>query len=907
MAPARDSSSDAAVWAGLAVEEVLTRLGTSLDGLTQNEARRRLAEGGPNVLPRPQRPPWYVRLAANFNHFFALLLWAGALLAAIGGMRELAAAIIGVVLINGLFSYWQEYQAERAVEELEALLPRQVLVKREGEPRMVAVSEVVPGDLLILTEGEAAPADARLVHAERLRIDASALTGESSPVPRRAEPIDPSAGTLISLPNLVLAGTTVVSGRAEAVVFATGGATEFGRIARLAGAQRERPSPLELELREVTRIVSLIAVTMGVVFFFTGVLLGKLSLVGAFLFAVGIIVANVPEGLLPTLTLALAMGVRRMARRKALVKRLSAVEALGAATIILTDKTGTLTENRMSVVELWTEGRNLLLTSTPAPANEAVALLVRTAALACDADWPKTQTPAAGPTGDPMEAAILRAARSLGISEEMLAAWPRVGELPFDSSRKRMTVIHQIGPAPIACVKGASGELLPRCTRLRWAGRELGLGPELRDQVEAAVSQMAGRGLRVLAVAVRELDPSQTPGRDGWEPEQIERELTLLGLLAFEDPPRPEVPAAIQACRGAGIRIVMVTGDDPHTAQAIGEQIGLFEGSPRIVTGAELDKLSPSEVELLFQQRDLLFARVAPEHKLLLVEACQRRQEVVAVTGDGVNDSPALRRAEIGIGMGETGTDVAREAADIVLADDNFASIVAAIEEGRAAYENVRKFVTYIFASNIPEIVPYLAFVLFDIPLPLTVMQILAVDLGTDLVPALALGAEHAEADLMRRPPRRRGSRLLDRPTLLRAYGWLGVLEAVFAMSAYFAAYWLSGWRPGRSLWAYPKAYPTATTMTLAAIVSCQVGNVFACRSWNQSTLKLGLLSNRLVVAGIGVEIAVLVALIYLPPLASAFGLAPLSLTHWLLLAPLGPAVFLLEEARKACARRFRR
>jgi magnesium-transporting ATPase (P-type) len=900
----------------------MAALGVGRDGLNMAEVAERLARYGHNSLPRLRRRPWYLEMAANSIHLFALLLWAGAGLAWVAGMPQLAWAIIAVILINGLFSFWQEYQAERAVEALEALLPRQVTVRRDGQPHLVLTSEIAPGDLLLLSEGEAIPADARLISAERLRLDDSALTGESRPIPRTVESIGvaPDAGAAM-LSNMVFAGTTVASGRGEAVVFATGANTEFGRIAQLTQAQDERPSPLQRELKRVTRFVTILAVGLGIAFFIIGVKLGGLSPASGFLFAIGIIVANVPEGLLPTLTLALALGVKRMARRRALVKRLSAVETLGATTIILTDKTGTLTENEMTARELWAGGANYRLSGIGyEPVGElahvggaendpvAIAEMLRAAALCCDAHLvaPQNNQRRWTAIGDPTEAAILAAAAKLDLSQERLSAWPRLAELPFDSTRKRMTTIQRFDGAAVACVKGAPGEIFARCVAVRLRGGPTPFDDQWRRRAEAAHDAMARSGLRVLAVATRSVDAG-LQADDGWRVEDVERDLTLLGMIAMEDPPRPEVPSAVAACRQAGVRVVMVTGDHGLTAAAIGREIGLSDGDARVVTSVELDSLNDERLAGLLDTRDVIFARVTPEHKLRLVEACQRKGEVVAVTGDGVNDAPALKRADIGVAMGITGTDVAREAADMVLADDNFASIVAAIEEGRAVYDNVRKFVTYIFASNIPEIVPFIVFVLFRIPLPLTVMQILAVDLGTDLLPALALGAESPEPAVMRRSPRSRRERLLNLPTLLRAYGWLGMIEAALSLSGYFFAYWLTGWRQGAPLAVSGIVYVTATTMTLASIVACQVGAAFACRSSHQSSWRLGFASNRWLLIGIAVEVALLLLLIYALPLQSVFGLAPLGIEHWLLLAAFGPLLLVCEEGRKAAWRMFSR
>lgn len=920
-----DSSSPAtaADWAALPAADVLLRLETSRGGLTRQQAAARLERHGANALPPAVRRRWYVELGANFVHLFALLLWGGAVLAVVAGMPQLAWAIVVVIVVNGLFSYWQEYEAGKAAEALQALLPRQVTVRRDGAIETIAAHDVVPGDILILAEGEAIPADARVIASERLRVDLSSLSGESRAVPRFAHVVDASGFMSVALPNLVFAGTAVASGRGEAVVIATGGSTEFGRIAHLTQAQGHRSSPLQLELSRVTRFVTVLAVALGVACFLVGTSLGGLSPAYAFVFAIGIIVANVPEGLLPTLTLALAIGVRRMAARRALVKRLSAVETLGAATLILTDKTGTLTENEMTVRELWTAegwyrvgggGYDPAGSVEPvaagedgsAASGEHLEQLLRVAALCCDA---RLLAPGGGrvrwqAVGDPTEAAILVAAAKVGLADATLATWPRLAELPFDSARKRMTTIQRIDDATIACVKGAASEILGRCTAIRRAGTASPLQDAERAAIESAHDALAGRGLRVLAVAERAVDVPLPLG-EGWRIDDIECELTFLGLLAMEDPPRPEVPAAVAACRRAGLRVVMVTGDDGRTAAAVAREVGLCDDPPRVVTGAELDGMDEARLSAVLRGGDVLFARVAPEHKLRLVEAYQALGEVVAVTGDGVNDAPALRRADIGVAMGATGTDVAREAADMVLADDNFASIAAAIEEGRSVYDNVRKFVTYIFASNVPEIVPFIAFVLLPIPLPLTVMQILAVDLGTDLVPALALGMEAPAAGVMERPPRSRGDRLLDLPTLLRAYGWLGVIEAVLVLSGFFAVYWLAGWRPGEVMADSGPLYATATTMSLAGIVACQVGNVFACRSEHESIWRTGLGGNRLMLIGIAVEIGALLLLIHVPVLAGVFGLAPLEATHWLLLATFPPLLLAAEELRKAIVRVF--
>ncbi|MEX0678730.1 MAG: cation-transporting P-type ATPase [Pirellulales bacterium] len=908
---------NAAQWATRPAEDVLRLLGSSYAGLTQFEAHVRLEHNGRNTLPRPVQTPWWLELAKNFVHWMAILLWIGAALAWLAGMPELALAIVFIVLINGAFGYWQQYSAGRAIESLEALLPRQASVRRDAEEVQVPAEEVVAGDLLILREGESICADARLLTASRLRVDMSSLTGESRLIPRTADCPSVDHRSTPQLSNLLLAGTLVASGTGEAVVFATAGQTEFGRLASMTQQKPVRPSPLQQEIMRITRLITVLSVSMGVAFFALGISLGGLRLIDSFLFGVGVIVANVPEGLLPTITLALAIAARRLAARSALVRRLEKVETLGCTTVIITDKTGTLTENEMTVRELWAAGGAWRLGGTgyspvgdlepvcSTDSRDSVLDALKVAALCCDA---RLIPPASGETrwrvvGDPTEAALLVAAAKVGLTSEVLASTPRLSELPFDSLRKRMTTIQRSRDRALACVKGAPSHVLPLCSGVQWGSELRPLDQAILCEISQVHDAMADRGLRVLAVAQREVG-SPSMSDDGWRVDDVERELTFLGLLAMEDPPRVGVGDAVNACRSAGIRVIMATGDSGRTAAAIGREIGLCGSDVRAVEGIEVDSLDDSALVALLKNPSLVFARVTPEHKLRLVELLQSGGEVVAVTGDGVNDAPALKRADIGVAMGATGTDVAREAADMVLADDHFTSIVSAIKEGRAVFDNLRKFVTYIFTSNIPELVPFVAFVLFRIPLPLTVMQVLAVDLGTDLLPALALGAEPPEDDVMRRLPRRRTERLLDRATLLRAYGWLGPLEAACSMLAYFFVYRSAGWQWGEAMADSGPIYRTATTMSLAAIVASQVGNVFACRSSRQAVWHTGWMTNRFLLAAIAAELLLLVALIYTPWLASAFGLAPLQARHWVFLSAIPLFMLSIEEGRKWFVRR---
>ncbi|OGA27914.1 MAG: ATPase [Betaproteobacteria bacterium RIFCSPLOWO2_02_FULL_68_150] len=882
----------------ISAEDALASLRSGRAGLSAAEAQRRLAEYGANRLETPERTPLALRFARQFTHFFALILWAAAGLALVAewhspgqGMAALGVAVVGVIAVNGVFSFWQEYRAERAISALQRLLPRQVSALRDAGAVRLAIELLVPGDVILVEEGDHVAADCRVIDSWGLRANLATVTGEALAQARIAAAVDEDAP--LRARNVLLAGTTIVSGEGRAVVYATGMRTEFGRIARLAQAAEEVRTPLQREIARVSRLVAALAGGLGVAFFAISQWLG-LGLGESLIFGIGIIVANVPEGLLPTVTLALALATQRMAARNVLVRHLPAVEALGSATVIVTDKTGTLTENSM-------RARTLVFADAVLEFEALTASIVRQRAVFFEiarhchslhlvADQGNTVQ-----LGDPMEVALVEMARSAGIDGPVRE---RRDELPFDADRKCMSTLHASEEGGVLYCKGALEALLPRCTRVqRGMDPPVPLDAAQRERFLAAQHRIAARGERVLALAWRSLP-------EGIAPERWEEDLVLSGLVGMEDPPRAEVPAAVQSCREAGIRVIMITGDHPSTAQAVARAIGLIRSdAPRLVTGDELAHLSETQLQLALDAPEIVFARASAEQKLRVVEALRAKGHVVAVTGDGVNDAPALRRADIGIAMGRIGTDVARESADIVLLDDNFASIAAAIEEGRAVYDNIRKFLTYILSSNIPELVPYLAFVLARIPLPLTIIQILAVDLGTDMLPALALGAERPAAAVMQRPPRPRAERLLSWPLLARAYLWLGPLEALAAMAAYGFVLQRGGWRYGETLGAGDPLYLAATTACLAAIVLMQAVNVFLCRDPQRSAFGSGLAANRLLLAGVAVELALLAAIVYTPAGQALFGAAPLAAAAWLFMLPFAAALLLLEEARKFVAR----
>jgi calcium-translocating P-type ATPase len=867
------------------IEKLYAQLHSNAQGLSQTEAVQRLAKYGPNQIEKITGQSIIGRLFKEFTHFFALILWLAAGLAFFAewqqpdqGMAMLGFAVLGVILVNGLFSFWQEYRAEKALDALRDLLPSHATALRDGKAIQLLVAQLVPGDVVMLAAGDDVPADCRLIEAFGVRINTANLTGESAPMTRDTVP-QPEEQTALRR-DVLHAGTSLVTGEATAMVFATGMHTEFGNIARLTQTAREPLSPLQKEIARLSKLVALFAVLLGLAFFLIGQLVG-LSFWANLLFAIGIIVANVPEGLLPTVTLSLAMATQRMAKKNALVRHLPAVETLGAASVICSDKTGTLTENRMSIRQLAYSGE-LVAPDTLIDAEPLFAIMRN-----CHDLRRVDQDGKAVWQGDPMEVALMQGVPPDG------TVFKRLDEIPFDTERKRMSVICETPQDQMLYCKGAPESVLPLCSEMWLQGKVQPLDDTSRAALLSTHDQMTEQGLRVIALAYRPLHQRE---------KEREAKLIFTGLVGLVDPPRPGVTEAIATCHVAGIRVIMVTGDHPHTASALAREIGLAQ-KPVAVTGDKLRTMSDADLQLLLDEPELIFARTGADQKMRIVQALQRKGEIVAVTGDGVNDAPALKCADVGIAMGIAGTDVAKEAADIILLDDHFATIVAAIEEGRAVYDNVRKFLTYILTSNVPEMVPYLAFVLFKIPLPLTIIQILAVDLGTDMLPALALGAEKPDADIMQRPPRPRTERLLNWGLLLRAYLFLGILESIAGMAAFFFVLHGGDWQFGTVLGIHDNLYLQATTACLSAIIVMQVVNVLLCRHPTVSVFTRGHRRNRMIWYGIGFELLLVLLINYTPWGNALFGTAPVGLEVWLFIIPFGIGMLLLEEGRKALVR----
>ncbi len=879
--------------ASLTPSEALASLHSRIDGLSEAEVIRRRSEFGWNQIERQVPHSLLKRWLKEFTHFFALILWVAAGLCFVAeylqpgeGMLSLGFAVFAVIVINAVFSFWQEHKAEQALAALKDLLPRLCPVWREGACQPRPIAELVPGDVIEIAEGDQIPADARVLEGAQLRVNTATITGESRPRRREAEPS--LVRELMEAPNILLAGTSVVTGHGKALVFATGSHTEFGQIAELTLSTEKSQSPLQQEITYVSHVIAILASLLGLIFFMIGKSAG-LTLWQAFLFGIGILVANVPEGLLPTVTLALALGAQRMAKRQVLIRHLPAVETLGSTTVICTDKTGTLTRNEMAVTHL--NGTDITLSATAWQEKTQLTRSER-ALLEAMRDNHSVSSSEQDPEhwrGDPLEIALVRFA---SFWRPQILPRPRLGEITFDGERRRQSVLVAAGNDCVLTVKGAPEVLVTLCTQTFAFDVPQAMTEADRKLILAHATEMARTGLRVIAFAQRQWPRDKTPVLE----EALESELIFLGLAGLEDPLRAEVEQAMSQCRAAGIRVIMITGDHPETARALAEQAGIFQSADaHVILGETLDRWTGSQLQMALDAPEIAFARVRADQKMKIVMALKEKREVVAVTGDGVNDAPALKKADIGIAMGLNGTDVARESADMVLLDDNFASIVAAIEEGRTVFANVRKFLTYILSSNVPEALPYLAYILFRIPLPLTIIQILAIDLGTDMVPALGLGAERPDPGVMLEAPRRRDQRLLDMPLVLRAYLWLGLWEAIAAMGAYFLILKQGGWQWGQSLPTHDPLYRQATTATFVAIILMQVVNVFLCRFHGRFALDKLWRWNQLIAWGVGIEalfIAMIVGLPWLQPYLQTTALPPI---FWEALGPF-MLLFLLCE-----------
>ncbi len=863
-------------WYLLTAEAAAQRLGADVrTGLTDTEAAVRLARHGPNEIREgKRRRPWRM-LLDQFTDFMILILLAAAIIAGLVGDVTDTVVILAIVVLNAAVGFVQEYRAERAVAALKLMAAPSAVVLRDGAPRTVPAAGLVPGDVVLLEAGNIVPADLRLLEAHTLRCEEAALTGESQPVDKRTEALHDPALPLGDRRNMAYKGTVVSYGRGRGLVVATGMETELGHIAALLRATEDARTPLQRRLERFGRVIAVGVLVLCAVLFVIGVLRGEAVALMA-LTAIALAVAAIPEALPAVVTVALAFGARRMSEENALIRRLPAVETLGSVTFICSDKTGTLTENRMRVEELYADG-----------------VLARAGASSQDAPWPALHTAMAlcndaragadgKILGDPTETALYCAAEAAGFRKAELAErTPRLAELPFDSERARMTTLHREDSGVIAYTKGAPERMLPLC---RHALTHDGERPFAADVVQETVERMAADGLRVLALARRRWDALPAE----FAPETVERDLTFIGLVGLMDPPRAEAAQAVQECRAAGIVPVMITGDHPATARAVARRLGIIADGGEVLTGQELERLSLSEFEE-HVERIRVYARVAPAQKIKLVQALQDRGEFVAMTGDGVNDAPALKRADIGVAMGITGTDVAKEAAHMVLLDDNFATIVRAVREGRRIYDNIRKFVKFVMTGNSGELLTLTLAPFFGLPIPLLPIHILWVNLVTDGLPGLALAVEPEEKGIMQRPPRPPAESIFAHG-IWQHIVWVGLLIGTLCLVT--------------QAWAIGSGSAHWQTMVFTVLTLAQMFHVLAIRAERESLLTQGLLSNRPMLGAVLLTFGLQLALIYVPWLNAIFHTQPLTLNELTFCLAISPVTLVAVEIEKWLVRR---
>ncbi|MDB2405518.1 cation-transporting P-type ATPase [Arcobacteraceae bacterium] len=876
---------------GLNKEELFRTFRTSLDGLSNDEAKRREKEFGSNVIEQKKKKNYYKEFFKQFIEFFPLLLEIAAVLALIAdyykpneGNDILAYAILGATLINASFTFWQNFKADKAMEALLKLMPTIIKVKRDNKVLEIDASTLVPGDIILLDEGDKIAADAVLIESNELYINTSSLDGESKPSKRLLE--TSNAKRSIEAKNMVYAGTTVVNGSGQAVVVSIGMATEFGKIATLTRNIQKGLTPLEKEIQKMTKILTILALLAGVVFFLLGYFSGKGALIAA-IFALSLIVANVPEGLLPTITLSLSLASQRMAKKNALIKNLASVQTLGSVSTICTDKTGTLTKNEMTLKQIvLTSGEHISIGGSGyslegefsikdevSNSKKNLENLLKTAYFNSRATIDDDKI-----VGDPTELALVAAAKKYNIEVN----FEKLKENPFSSDRKMMSTFVKLDGTKQLLIKGAPEVIFEKSSYYVDKDGVKDFDTEKKEQMTKELLELENQAFRVLAIAQNNDD--------------IEENLTLLGLVAIMDIARPEVKDALQKCYSAGIRTIMITGDNEHTAAAIGKEIGLqFDG---VLTGDEVASLKEEALQELLKDKTYIFARMASNQKLKIATALQKNGEVIAMTGDGVNDSPSLKKADIGIAMG-SGTDVAKEASDMILLDDNFNSIVSAIEEGRTVYFNIKKFVTYILSSNVPEIVPYVLSFFLKIPSPLSVIQILSIDLGSDMLPGLALGSEKPEKNIMKRPPVAKDEKILDWEVFKRGYFFIGVIEASAAMFAFITFLLNNGWQYGQVDLHDPVFQAQAMTMTLLGAVTSQMANMWTMRSWEFNIWTLSWNSNKGILFAFGAISVWIWALLNIPGVQKIFNTAHIPLGDLWVLLPFPILILISHESYK--------
>ncbi|MBS7288608.1 MAG: calcium-transporting P-type ATPase, PMR1-type [Candidatus Freyarchaeota archaeon] len=881
-------------WHSLTIDEALEIVASSRHGLSQAEAEARLKVYGFNEIKEVRKRHPVFLFLNQFKSVLILILMVAALISlALGDLAD-TGVIMFIVFMNAVLGFYQEYKAEQAVEALKKMAAPQATVVRDGEKRKMYARELVVGDVVLLEAGDRVPADVRLIEAVNLRVDESALTGESVPVVKYASVLLGEDTPLGSRANMAYMGTVVARGRGVGVVVATGMNTEFGRVAALVQTVKEEETPLQRRMGELGGKLGLAAVLACGIIFLAGLMRG-IEILKIFLASVSLAVAVVPEGLPAIVTITLALGVQRMARRNAIIRKLPSVETLGCATVICSDKTGTITKNEMTVREVYIPHQMISLTSRENAAldegrNQHLRFLFEVAALCNDAEL-KREGGRWKIIGDPTEGALLVAAENLGIRvDDLREKHPRIFEIPFESERKRMDTVNLWNGGAIVCVKGAPEVVLGLSSMMLVDGALREIGDEERERILDGNRRMAERALRVLAVAYKEVEV-----KDAYVEKEVEEGLVFLGLVGMMDPPRDEAKSAVEKCKSAGIKVVMITGDNELTARAIASEVGIFEENDLSMTGTELEKIDVNELEKVVE-KVRVYARVSPEHKLKIVSALKRRGHVVAMTGDGVNDAPALKKADIGVAMGVTGTDVAKETADMVLSDDNFATIVSAVEEGRTIYSNIKKTVYYLLASNIGELLTIFIAMMIGLPLPLTAAQILWINLVTDSFPALALAVEPPEEDVMRRPPRDPKAPFIGRGSILELLGCGLVMSCVTLL-----LYSMELGTP------FSGNYERAKAIAFITLILFQIFNAANYRSEYKSLFQMHPFSNKYFILSIAIAFALQLVVVYVPALQPMFETYPITALDWMFIIAASSSIIAFYEAKKVYQRRKRR
>lgn len=892
-------------WYKLSKDELLSKLETDQEnGLDQDEIESRLVQYGYNQLEEEEGKSFLTKLKEQFSDFLILILIGAAIISFLVGERSDAVVIMAIVIINALLGIYQEGKAEKALEALKQMASPTAKVIRNGHLEVVPSSTLVPGDIIILETGDIIPSDLRLIESSNLKIEEASLTGESVPVEKNAHDSFTEDASLGDRTNMAYMSTIVTYGRAKGVVVETGHGTEIGKIATAIQSYEDEQTPLQKQLNQLGKFLGITTLIICGIVFGVGLLQDR-DLLDMFMISISLAVAAIPEGLPAIVTIVLSLGMNRMVKRNAIVKKLLAVETLGSTTVICSDKTGTLTQNEMTVVKVYTNGKILDVTGTGYEPvgefkhdNETISsssigdleTLLSIGILANDASLELTEE-GYKVIGDPTEGALVTLAGKANMtSEDVNASYPRIEEIPFDSSRKMMTTFHSnyLPEKIVSFTKGAPDIIINRCSHISMNGRLIPFTDELKEEVLGVNSKFSRGALRVLAGAYREYD--QLP--DAISSDNNENNMIFVGLTGMIDPPRPEAKEAIKLCKKAGIDTIMITGDYKETAFAIAKELGMAQDESQAMMGAELDKLNDEELQEIVKNTKV-FARVSPEHKVRIVSALKANGEITAMTGDGVNDALALKKADIGVSMGITGTDVAKNTAELILTDDNFASIVAAVEEGRIIYDNIKKFVFFLLSCNIGEILIVFISILMNLPVPFIAIQLLWLNLVTDSFPALALGMETGDPDVMDRPPRDAKASILDKQ-LLVAVAVQSIAIAVSSLLAYTTALRL-----------YPDNLALSRTIAFATLITAELLRAYSSRSQRYSLFKIGIFSNKTMVLGTGISFALMLAVLYIPFMQDIFETVSMGLVHWEIVLLFAFIPLVIGELYKLIDRKF--